>query len=95
MALKVLFKSQLKQSQVEHQLRREVEIQSHLRHPNILRLYGYFYDQVQKLDFIHTFAAFSSLSASGKMYAIDPKSPFGFLVIPDQSVFNIGICGEG
>uniref|UniRef100_A0A453E650 Protein kinase domain-containing protein n=1 Tax=Aegilops tauschii subsp. strangulata TaxID=200361 RepID=A0A453E650_AEGTS len=46
-ALKVLFKSQLKQSQVEHQLRREVEIQSHLRHPNILRLYGYFYDQVQ------------------------------------------------
>ncbi|CAL5355479.1 unnamed protein product [Camellia sinensis] len=44
-ALKVLFKSQLKQSQVEHQLRREVEIQSHLRHPNILRLYGYFYDQ--------------------------------------------------
>lgn len=45
-ALKVLFKSQLKQSQVEHQLRREVEIQSHLRHPNILRLYGYFYDQV-------------------------------------------------
>ncbi|CAL5378120.1 unnamed protein product [Camellia sinensis] len=44
-ALKVLLKSQLKQSQVEHQLRREVEIQSHLRHPNILRLYGYFYDQ--------------------------------------------------
>ncbi|KAF5726180.1 putative Serine/threonine-protein kinase [Tripterygium wilfordii] len=44
-ALKVLFKSQLQQSQVEHQLRREVEIQSHLRHPNILHLYGYFYDQ--------------------------------------------------
>ncbi|KAG6472288.1 hypothetical protein ZIOFF_069748 [Zingiber officinale] len=46
-ALKVLFKSQLKQSQVEHQLRREVGIQSHLRHPNILRLYGYFDDQVR------------------------------------------------
>ncbi|XP_062195137.1 serine/threonine-protein kinase Aurora-2-like isoform X3 [Phragmites australis] len=46
-ALKVLFKSQLRQSQVEHQLRREVEIQSHLRHPNILRLYGYFYDQTR------------------------------------------------
>ncbi|XP_028391986.1 serine/threonine-protein kinase Aurora-2-like [Dendronephthya gigantea] len=43
-ALKVLFKSQLQKSQVEHQLRREIEIQSHLRHPNILRLYGYFYD---------------------------------------------------
>lgn len=44
--LQVLFKSQLQQSNVEHQLRREVEIQAHLRHPNILRLYGYFYDAV-------------------------------------------------
>ncbi|KAG8187954.1 hypothetical protein JTE90_027724 [Oedothorax gibbosus] len=43
-ALKVLFKSQLQEHGVEHQLRREIEIQSHLRHPNILRLYGYFYD---------------------------------------------------
>jgi tRNA A-37 threonylcarbamoyl transferase component Bud32 len=44
-ALKVLFKKQLKQSNVEYQLRREIEIQSHLRHPNILRLFGYFYDE--------------------------------------------------
>lgn len=43
-ALKVLFKSQLQKSNVEHQLRREIEIQSHLRHPNILRMYGYFHD---------------------------------------------------
>jgi len=43
-ALKCLFKSQLLKSQVEHQLRREIEIQSHLRHPHILRLYGYFHD---------------------------------------------------
>lgn len=42
--LKVLFKSQLIANSVEHQLRREIEIQSHLRHPNILRLFGYFYD---------------------------------------------------
>jgi aurora kinase, other len=46
-ALKVLFKNQLQQSNVEHQLRREIEIQSHLRHPNILRLYGYFYDDTR------------------------------------------------
>ena len=44
-ALKVLFKTQLQKAQVEHQLRREIEIQSHLRHPNILRLFGYFYDE--------------------------------------------------
>jgi len=43
-ALKVLFKKQLQKAGVEHQLRREIEIQSHLRHKNILRLYGYFYD---------------------------------------------------
>lgn len=62
-ALKILFKTELAQAKVEKQLRREIEIQSHLRysfylvsissrvfvdksnrHPNILRLYGYFYD---------------------------------------------------
>ena len=43
----VLFKTQLAQSNVEHQLRREIEIQSHLRHHNILRLYGYFYDKAR------------------------------------------------
>ena len=42
-----LYKTQLQQYKVEHQLRREIEIQSHLRHPNILRLYGYFYDDVR------------------------------------------------
>ncbi|KAJ3046163.1 spindle assembly checkpoint kinase [Rhizophlyctis rosea] len=43
-ALKILFKSELAEGRIEKQLRREIEIQSHLRHPNILRLYGYFYD---------------------------------------------------
>lgn len=46
-ALKVLFKSQLLKSNVEHQLRREIEIQAHLRHPHILRLYGYFHDETR------------------------------------------------
>jgi len=46
-ALKVIFKQQLTKAGVEHQLRREIEIQAHLRHPNILRLYGYFYDQTR------------------------------------------------
>jgi serine/threonine protein kinase len=43
-ALKVMLKNQLLQCNVQHQLRREIEIQAHMRHPNILRLYGYFYD---------------------------------------------------
>lgn len=44
-ALKVLDKHQLIKHRVEHQLRREVEIQSHCRHVNILRLYTYFHDE--------------------------------------------------
>jgi len=43
-ALKCMSKKQLAKAHFEHQLRREIEIQSHLRHPNILRMYGYFYD---------------------------------------------------
>lgn len=43
-ALKVLHKSELQQGKVEKQVRREIEIQSNLRHPNILRLYGHFHD---------------------------------------------------
>ncbi|XP_017474359.1 PREDICTED: serine/threonine-protein kinase Aurora-2 [Rhagoletis zephyria] len=46
-ALKVLFKKQIHESNVEHQVRREIEIQSHLRHPHILRLYGYFHDDAR------------------------------------------------
>lgn len=30
---------------MEHQLRREIEIQTNLRHKNILRMYGYFFDE--------------------------------------------------
>lgn len=44
-ALKVLCKKQLIKHNVQHQLRREIEIQSHLHHPNILQLFGYFYDE--------------------------------------------------
>jgi len=43
-ALKVLHKSELQQGKVEKQVRREIEIQSNLAHPNILRMYGHFHD---------------------------------------------------
>ncbi|GLD93287.1 hypothetical protein PINS_up001879 [Pythium insidiosum] len=44
-ALKVLFKSPLIQDGGIVNLKREVEIQSRLKHPNIVRLFGYFYDE--------------------------------------------------
>ncbi|KAI0250438.1 kinase-like protein [Lactifluus subvellereus] len=45
LALKCLYKSEIVQSRVEKQIRREIEIQQNLRHPNVLRLYGYFHDE--------------------------------------------------
>ncbi|KAF8158503.1 kinase-like protein [Crassisporium funariophilum] len=45
LALKTLYKSEIVQSKVEKQIRREIEIQQNLRHPNVLRLYGYFHDE--------------------------------------------------
>lgn len=44
-ALKVMFKKEIHTNGIEHQVKREIEIQSHLRHNNILRLYGYFHDK--------------------------------------------------
>ncbi|KAG8900713.1 spindle assembly checkpoint kinase [Tulasnella sp. 403] len=44
LALKCLYMGEIVASRVETQIRREIEIQQNLRHPNILRLYGYFYD---------------------------------------------------
>ena len=53
LGVQVLFKSQLVESGAVHQLRREVEIQSRLRHPNVLQLYGYFHDAVRPLPQQH------------------------------------------
>jgi len=55
-AIKVLFKSQLQKFQVEHQLRREIEIGFHVSHPNVLKMYGYFWDS-KRIFLILEFAA--------------------------------------
>ena len=44
-ALKVIIKDEIIVGKVEKQVRREIEIQSHLAHPNIVRLFGHFHDQ--------------------------------------------------
>ncbi|EDV94955.1 aurora kinase C [Drosophila grimshawi] len=65
-ALKVLFKRQIGESNVEHQVRREIEIQSHLRNPHILRLYAYFHDDARIyliLEYAPQGTLFSALQA--------------------------------
>merc|ERR1712179_381589 len=69
-ALKVLFKSQLQKAQVEHQLRREIEIQSHLRHKNVLRMFGYFYDETRVYLILE-------YAPRGEMYKALQKQPDG------------------
>lgn len=69
-ALKVLFKSQLQKAGVEHQLRREIEIQSHLRHVNVLRMFGYFYDETRVYLILE-------YAPRGEMYKILQKQPDG------------------
>jgi len=69
-ALKILFKSQIQKYNTEHQFRREIEIQSRLRHPNILRLHGYFHDE-RRIYMILEYAA------RGDFYSCLHKQPNG------------------
>lgn len=59
-ALKCLHKSEIVAGRVEKQVRREIEIQQNLRHPNILRLYGYFHDS-KRIFLVLEFAAHGEL----------------------------------
>ncbi|KAG8227602.1 hypothetical protein J437_LFUL008438 [Ladona fulva] len=67
-ALKVLFKSQLVKGEIEHQLIREIEIQSHLSHPNILRMLTYFHDK-RRVFLVLEYAA------GGELYTEMNKQP--------------------
>lgn len=69
LALKTLYKSEIVQSRVEKQLRREIEIQQNLRHPNVLRLYGYFHDDKRiflMLEFAGKGELYKQLSKHGQ-----------------------------
>ncbi|KAM7260774.1 hypothetical protein ACFE04_026249 [Oxalis oulophora] len=68
-ALKVLFKAQIEKYNIHHQLQREMEIQSSLRHPNILRLYGWFHDD-QRIFLILEYAH------GGELYSLLSKNRY-------------------
>ncbi|KAG6829300.1 hypothetical protein H0H87_011966 [Tephrocybe sp. NHM501043] len=68
LALKTLYKSEIVQNKVEKQIRREIEIQQNLRHPNVLRLYGYFHDTKRiflMLEFAGKGELYKQLSKNG------------------------------
>eukprot|EP00512_Aurantiochytrium_limacinum_P013322 CAMPEP_0171578742 /NCGR_PEP_ID=MMETSP0961-20121227/8036_1 /TAXON_ID=87120 /ORGANISM="Aurantiochytrium limacinum, Strain ATCCMYA-1381" /LENGTH=358 /DNA_ID=CAMNT_0012135111 /DNA_START=297 /DNA_END=1370 /DNA_ORIENTATION=- len=68
-AIKVLQKSQLQKNNVEHQLRREIEIQAHLRHKNVLRLFTFFHDEKRiylVLEFVARGELYKELQRKGR-----------------------------
>lgn len=79
-ALKVLFKNQINKSGIEHQVRREIEIQSHLRHKNIIRLYGYFHDK-ERIYLILEYAP------QGTLFAKLKKEPNGKFTEEQSAVY--------
>ncbi|GMS89299.1 hypothetical protein PENTCL1PPCAC_11474, partial [Pristionchus entomophagus] len=69
-ALKVMFKAQIGRYNVSHQLTREIEIQYHLCHPNILRCFCYFHDESRiymVLEFAEKGELFSHLRKHKKL----------------------------
>jgi len=69
-ALKVMFKSEVQKGRVERQVLREIEIQSRLKHPNILRLYTWFHDE-------HRIYLALELCSEGELYKHLKNAPNG------------------
>lgn len=69
-ALKIMNKKTLQKSNYEKQTRREIEIQSHLDHPNILKMLGFFWDE-KRIYYILEYAS------SGELYKILLNQPLG------------------
>lgn len=69
-AMKIMFKSELKKGHVERQLLREIEIQTRLKHPNILRLFTWFHDDSK------IYLALE-ICSGGELYKHLKNSPYG------------------
>ena len=63
--MQVLHKNQLRRNRCEYNLKREIEIQMNLRHPNILCLYRWFWDD-RKIYLVLEFAPGGELFKVGE-----------------------------
>ncbi|KAJ1527805.1 hypothetical protein ONE63_007754 [Megalurothrips usitatus] len=79
-ALKLLYKSELVKSRLEKQVLREIEIQTHLQHPNILSLLTYFYD-TNRIYLVLEFAA------RGELYKHLQQQPHGRFSEPEAAKY--------
>lgn len=66
----MIFKEQIEKYKLQHQLKREMAIQNSLRHPNVLRLYGWFHDSERIfliLEYAHGGELYGELRKSGHL----------------------------
>ncbi|KAK4483424.1 hypothetical protein RD792_010611 [Penstemon davidsonii] len=83
-ALKVIFKEQIDKYKLQHQLRREMEIQTSLRHPNVLRLYGWFHDSDRIffiLEYAHGGELYKELRKTGHFSESQAATVKEFIII--------------
>ncbi|WWD17750.1 hypothetical protein CI109_102191 [Kwoniella shandongensis] len=69
LVLKCLTKDEIMSQDVQTQVRREIEIMQQLRHPNIIRLYGWFHDATRiflMLEYAGRGELFKQLSKNGR-----------------------------
>ncbi|CAG9862889.1 unnamed protein product [Phyllotreta striolata] len=71
-AMKTLHKKEIVRGRVERQVMQEIEIQSHLKHPNILELMTYFHDS-------HRIYLILEFAAKGELYKHIKNFPEGRL----------------
>lgn len=67
-ALKALYKDEIRKEGLELQVRRELEIQMNLRHPHVLRLHGFFHDEGRIFMMLE-------FAGKGELYKIMSKIP--------------------
>jgi len=84
-ALKVMFKSELQKGRVERQVLREIEIQSRLKHPNILRLFNWFHDK-RRIYLV------LELCSEGELYKHLKNAPFGRFNEPRSAKYTYQVA---
>jgi serine/threonine protein kinase len=68
-AIKVMNKGQIQEGDIEIQLRREIEVQSRLGHPHVIRPFGYFSDETPiylNVDYATRGSLFNQLLDNGR-----------------------------
>lgn len=84
-AMKVMFKSEIKKGRVEKQILREIEIQTRLKHPNILRMFTWFHDESR------IYLALE-LASHGELYRHLKNAPGGRFTEPKAAKYTYQVA---